>query len=168
MMAAVLAAANYLVRFPLNDWLTWAAFCYPLIYLVTDCVNRFYGADPARKVVAAGFAIGLPMSFLFIYLDSGEIVLALRIAGASGGAYLVSQLCDVSVFDRLRRSARWWHPPLVSSAVASVIDALIFFSAAFAGTGLPWHTWMLGNLLAKAIMLAALLPPYRFIVKKFA
>ena len=166
-MAATLVAANFLVRFPINDWLTWAAFCYPMVYLVCDCVNRFYGAALARRVVAAGFVVGLPLSFVFVYLDSGDAVAAVRIAGASGGAYLVSQLLDVAVFDRLRRRT-WWLPPLASSAPASVVDGLIFFSVAFAGTGLPWFTWMLGNLAAKAVMLLLLLPPYRAITARMA
>ena len=39
-MAAVLTVSNYLVQFPVGDWMTWAAFTYPLAFLVTDCVNR--------------------------------------------------------------------------------------------------------------------------------
>ena len=166
-MAATLTAANFLVRFPINDWLTWAAFCYPAVYLVCDCVNRFYGAALARRVVAVGFAVGLPLSFAFVYWESGNAVIAARIAGASGFAYLASQLLDVAVFDKLRRR-EWWRPPLASSALASVVDALIFFSIAFAGTGLPWFTWMLGNLAAKAAMLFLLLPPYRAITARAA
>ena len=37
-----------------------------------------------------------------------------RIAVASGTAFLVAQLLDVLVFDRLRQG-RWWRAPLVSS-----------------------------------------------------
>ena len=164
-MAAALTAANFLVRFPINDWLTWAAFCYPVIYLICDCVNRFYGAALARRVVATGFVVGLPLSFAFVYWNSENAVIAARIAGASGFAYLVSQLLDVAVFDKLRRR-EWWRAPLVSSTLASIVDALIFFSIAFAGTGLPWFTWMLGNLAAKAVMLFLLLPPYRAITAR--
>ena len=166
-MAAVLTAANFLVRIPINDWLTWAAFCYPFVYLVCDCVNRFYGAALARRVVAAGFVFGLPMSFAFVYWDSQSAVVAARVAGASGFAYLISQLLDVAVFDKLRRR-EWWRAPLVSSALASVVDALIFFSIAFAGTGLPWPTWMAGNLAAKAALLFLLLPPYRALTARAA
>lgn len=166
-MAAALAAANYLVRFPINDWLTWAAFCYPAVYLICDCVNRLRGAALARRVVAAGFAAGLPLSFVFVYWDSGNAALAARIAGASGAAYLISQLLDVAVFDKLRRR-EWWRAPLVSSSLASAVDALIFFAVAFAGSGLPWFTWMLGNLAAKAVMLFLLLPPYRVLTARAA
>ena len=80
---------------------------------------------------------------------------------------MISQLLDVAVFDKLRRR-EWWRAPLTSSALASVVDALIFFSAAFAGTGLPWFTWMLGNLMAKAVMLFLLLPPYRALTARAA
>ena len=164
-MALVLTAANFLVRFPINDWLTWAALCYPLIYLVCDCINRFYGPEKACQVVAAGFAVGLPMSFAAVYLDTENFGIALRIAGASGAAYVVSQFVDVHVFHILRERA-WWRAPMMSSIVSSVIDAMIFFPIAFAGTGILWGELMLGNLAAKAIMLIVLLPPYRALTRR--
>lgn len=130
-MAAVVAASNYLVQFPvqaqlgrvnLADLLTWGAFTYPVAFLVSDLTNRALGPTRARQVVLVGFALAVAFS----------IVLATpRIAIASGSAFLVAQLLDVSIFDRLRRGA-WWQAPLISSAVGSVIDTLLFFGLAFA------------------------------------
>ena len=83
-----------------------------------------------------------------------------RIALASGAAFLSAQLLDVAVFDRQRRLP-WWQAPLISTSIASVWDTAVFFSLAFAGTGLPWVTWAIGDLGAKAAMALLLLLPFR-------
>jgi uncharacterized PurR-regulated membrane protein YhhQ (DUF165 family) len=126
-MAAVVAASNYLVQFPfahfgLQELLTWGAFTYPVAFLVTDLTNRHYGPAAARRVVYVGFAIAVVLS---VWLATP------RIAIASGSAFLVAQLIDVSVFDRLRRKA-WWQAPLISTVIGSLVDTVLFFSLAFA------------------------------------
>lgn len=129
-MCAVVAASNYLVQFPvqatlggvnLADLLTWGAFTYPVAFLVTDLTNRRFGPAAARIVVISGFVLAVALS---IWLATP------RIAIASGSAFLVAQLLDVAVFQRLRRSA-WWKAPLISSVIGSVIDTILFFGVAF-------------------------------------
>lgn len=131
-MCAVVAASNYLVQFPvqgtlaginLADLLTWGAFTYPVAFLVTDLTNRRFGPRQARIVVIAGFVLAVLLS---IWLATP------RIAIASGSAFLLAQLLDVSIFNRLREG-RWWRAPLVSSLLGSVLDTVVFFSLAFAG-----------------------------------
>ena len=46
-MAAIVVASNILVQFLFGQWLTWGAFTYPLAFLVTDVMNRLYGASAA-------------------------------------------------------------------------------------------------------------------------
>ncbi len=140
-MAVIVGASNYLVAFPINDWLVWGALTYPLAFLVNDLVNRFWGAACARKVVYVGFAVGVALSLSVDTIDQ-------RIAIASGTAFLVAQLLDVAIFDRLR-IGRWWVAPSVSSGISSVVDTLLFFGIAFIGTGLPWHQWAMGDLAVK-------------------
>ena len=166
-MAAVLALSNYLVLIPIGEFLTWAAFVYPLAFLVTDCVNRAAGPACARKVVFAGFVFGLPLSFSAIYSGGETIAIAARIAAASGAAFAVSQLLDVAVFHRLRRAA-WWLPPVASSAPASVADTVLFFFLAFAGSRVLWIPLAAGDLAVKAMMVFVLLPPYRLISFRLA
>ena len=166
-MAVVLAASNFLVRYQVGDWLTLAAFTYPAAFLVTDCVNRTAGAMVARRVVYAGFAFGVPLSFIFIYADGGVWQTAAQIAVASGAAFFCAQLLDVAVFDKLRRAV-WWRAPLLSSLPASAADTLLFFALAFAGSGVAWHTLALGDFAAKVLMVLVLLPPYRLITRKAA
>jgi uncharacterized PurR-regulated membrane protein YhhQ (DUF165 family) len=150
-MIWVVAGSNVAVQYPINDWLTWGAFTYPLAFLVTDLTNRRLGPARARSVAFVGFALAVLLS----------IVLAgPRIALASGTAFLSAQLLDIAVFDRLRRLP-WWQAPLASTAIASLWDTAVFFSLAFAGTGLPWITWAVGDLGAKAAMAGLLLLPFR-------
>jgi hypothetical protein len=150
-MATVIVLSNWLVQFPIGSWLTWGAFSYPVVYLVCDLTNRAVGAAAARRVAWAGFAVAVVVSGL---------VAPWRIAVASGTAFIVSQFMDIIVFNRWRRSS-WWKAPLIGSAVASVIDTLIFFYLAFAGTTLDWRTLALGDLGIKLLMAAILLAPYR-------
>lgn len=134
-MAAIVLASNILVQFLLLDGLlTWGAFTYPFAFLVTDITNRIYGASAARKVVLAGFVTGVICSLIGsqIMLEFGPAV-PLRIAVASGTAFLVAQLVDVAVFDRIR-GGDWWRAPLISSTVGSAIDTALFFFIAFSAS----------------------------------
>ena len=137
-MAAIVVASNILVQFLLGDWLTWGAFTYPFAFLVTDVMNRVYGASAARRVVFAGFLTGIACSLIGTQIvgEFGPLV-TLRIALGSGMAFLVAQLLDVAVFSALR-DGRWWRAPLVSTLVGSSVDTLLFFSIAFSAA----FTWI--------------------------
>lgn len=126
-MAATVLASNILVQFLLGDWLTWGALTYPFAFLITDVTNRVQGPRAARKVVVAGFLVGVACSLTAAALGATT----LRIAVASGTAFLLAQLLDVQVFDRLRRR-EWWQAPFLSSLAGSVLDTVLFFTIAFA------------------------------------
>ncbi len=182
-MAAIVVLSNFLVQFPvqarfgslnLADLLTWGAFTYPIAFLVTDLTNRHFGASIAQMVVLAGFVLAVLISF---YLSTP------RIAIASGSAFLVAQLLDVAVFDRLRAS-QWWRAPLLSSLLGSMVDTVLFFSLAFSASfpmlGLSdsfateaapllgvfaleaprWMSWALGDFGVKVLVALAMLVPY--------
>lgn len=126
-MAATVLASNILVQFRLGDWLTWGALTYPVAFLVTDITNRIHGLAAARRVVVAGFVIGVICS-LIAATGGGT---TLRITVASGAAFLLAQLLDVWMFDRLRHHD-WWQAPFLSSVAGSVLDTVLFFTIAFA------------------------------------
>jgi uncharacterized integral membrane protein (TIGR00697 family) len=133
-MAVIVIASNVLVQFLVGDWLTWGAFTYPFAFLVTDIMNRLHGPRAARQVVAAGFVVGLACSFVGSQIEGpfGPLV-SLRVAIGSGTAFLVGQLLDVAVFNRLRTGS-WWRAPFAASVMGSVIDTCIFFTIAFAAS----------------------------------
>ena len=130
-MASVVVASNVLVQFLFGQWLTWGAFTYPIAFLVTDVMNRLYGAALARRVVFAGFAVGVVCSLIGTQImgEFGPLV-TLRIALGSGIAFLTAQLLDVALFDRLRNGS-WWRAPLASTLVGSTVDTALFFTIAF-------------------------------------
>jgi queuosine precursor transporter len=155
-MAAVIALSNVLVMFPINDWLTWGAFSYPLVFLVCDLTNRALGPKVARRVAWVGFALAVLLS---LWLADP------RIALASGTAFIVAQVLDIAVFNRWRQ-ASWWKAPLIGSLVASTIDTAVFFSLAFAGTDMNWVMLATGDLAVKAAMAALLLAPYKALLPR--
>ncbi len=130
-MIVIVVASNILVQFLFGQWLTWATFVYPLAFLVTDVMNRVYGKGAARRVVIVGFVFGVIGSLIGTQIvgESGPIVTH-RIAIGSGVAFLTAQLLDIAVFDHLRHGS-WWHAPLTSSLVGSIVDTGIFFTIAF-------------------------------------
>jgi hypothetical protein len=133
-MAIIVVASNILVQHLFGQWLTWGAFTYPFAFLVTDLTNRFYGVAAARRVVWAGFAVGVLCSLVGTQImgEFGPLV-TLRVALASGTAFLAAQMLDVTLFDRLRTGA-WWKAPLVSTLLSASLDTAIFFSIAFSAT----------------------------------
>ncbi len=139
-MAVIVVASNVLVQFLILDGLlTWGAFTYPFAFLVTDVMNRLYGPAAARRVVFAGFVVGIASSLVgtqvMIEYAPGVTgpAVALRVAIASASAFLVAQLVDVAVFSRLR-GGPWWRAPLVSTLVGSTVDTFLFFGIAFAAS----------------------------------
>ncbi len=155
-MMGVVAAANYLVQFPLNEWLTWGAFPYPLSFLITEMTNLYYGPKIARRVVYAGFILAFIIS---IQLASAKI------AFASCFAFLNAQLLDILVFNRLR-SLSWWYGPFFASLLASIADTSLFWSLAFYGEQAPVLTWSIGDFGVKLAMDILLLAPFRLGLKK--
>ena len=110
LMGVVVLSSNYLVQFPikyygLEEILTYGAFSYPIAFLITDLANRSYGKLVARKIVYIGFAIGI--SFTLIFSTNFADLISVRIAIGSGTAFLVAQLLDVQIFDKLRKR-KWF------------------------------------------------------------
>ena len=190
-MAIIVVASNILVQFPLGPFLTWGALTYPFAFLVTDLTNRLQGPSAARRVVLAGFAIGILCSFIGTQIigEFGPLV-TFRIALGSGIAFLCAQLLDIAIFNRLR-AGNWWRAPLVSTLASATLDTAIFFTIAFSaaltvlepGNDVSWATgqtallglgpqapfWVslaLGDWLVKLVLALAALLPFRLVVAK--
>lgn len=206
-MAIVVVVSNILVQFPvqgsvaglhLADILTWGAFTYPFAFLVTDLANRREGPVFARNVVFIGFLLAVLSSIIvppLLYragLLEFEATAAriVRIAVASGAAFLTAQLLDVTVFNWLRRQS-WWRAPIVGTLAGSVFDTAIFFTVAFAAafafigpsddfaletapllgvfaTEAPrWISWAIGDFTVKLAIAVFALIPYRLIAMRW-
>ena len=166
LMGLIVLASNFLVQFPINHYgleeiLTYGAFSYPIAFLITDLANRSYGKIAARKIVYLGFTIGVIFTLLFS--TNFADLISVRIAIGSGTAFLVAQLLDVQIFDRLRKK-QWFIAPLGSSLIGSTIDTFLFFSISFYSTGVPWVTLSLGDLAVKIFVALVMLIPFRMLL----
>ena len=169
LMGVIILSSNYLVQFPIKYYgleklLTYGAFSYPIAFLITDLANRTYGKIVARKIVYIGFFIGISFT-LFFSTNFSELV-SLRIAIGSGAAFIISQLLDVQIFDKLRRK-KWFVAPLTSSFIGSTVDTFLFFSISFYGTAIPWITLSLGDLAVKIFVALLMLIPFRMLLGTF-
>ena len=169
LMGAVVLSSNYLVQFPinyygLNEILTYGAFSYPIAFLITDLANRSYGKAIAKKIVYLGFFIGVGSTVIFS-TNFNELI-SIRIAIGSGVAFIIAQLLDVQVFDKLREK-KWFIAPLTSSLIGSIVDTFLFFSISFYATEVPWLTLAFGDLLVKFTVTLIMLLPFRFLMKTF-
>ena len=167
LMGVVVLSSNYLVQFPINYYglseiLTYGAFSYPVAFLITDLANRFYGKLVARKIVYFGFFIGIIFTLLFS-TDFADLI-SIRIAIGSGVAFIVAQLLDIQIFDRLRKK-EWFIAPLTSSFIGSTVDTFLFFSLSFYGTGVPWVSLSLGDLSVKFFVSLVMLIPFKILLK---
>jgi queuosine precursor transporter len=166
LMGVVVLSSNYLVQFPIKYYgleklLTYGAFSYPIAFLITDLANRSYGKLVARKIVYIGFVIGIIFTLLFS-TDYADLI-SIRIAIGSGTAFILAQLLDVQIFDKLRKR-KWFIAPLVSSFIGSLVDTFLFFSISFYGTGIPWVTLSIGDLLVKIFVALIMLIPFRMLL----
>ena len=166
LMGLVVLASNYLVQFPiqyygLQEILTYGAFSYPIAFLITDLANRSYGKLIARQIVYIGFILGI--SFTLLFSTNFADLISVRIAVGSGTAFLVAQLIDVQIFDKLRKK-KWFVAPLTSSFIGSTVDTFLFFSISFYATGIPWVTLSLGDLAVKIFVALVMLIPFRLLL----
>ena len=166
LMALIVVLSNYLVQFPVHymgfqDLLTYGAFSYPIAFLITDLSNRRYGKNTAKNIVYLGFILGVILTFYFStnYSD----LISIRIAIGSGTAFLVAQLIDINIFDKLRKKI-WFAAPLVSSLIGSSIDTFLFFSISFYGTNVNWSPLSFGDLFVKIFVSLVMLIPFRLLL----
>lgn len=142
----IVIASNYLVQLPIELFgfhSTWGAFSFPFVFLATDLTVRLIGKVEARRVITRAMFPALVASYLVSVLFhegqfSGLQALSefnsfvFRIALASFAAYVLGQLLDVQVFDRMRRGyMQWWVAPAAASVFGQALDTAAFFSIAF-------------------------------------
>ena len=166
LMGVVVLSSNYLVQFPINYYgieeiLTYGAFSYPIAFLITDLANRSYGKLVARKIVYVGFVVGI--TFTLLFSTNFADLISIRIAIGSGTAFMIAQLLDVQIFDKLRKK-KWFVAPLTSSFIGSTVDTFLFFSISFYATGIPWITLSLGDLFVKLFVALIMLIPFRLLL----
>lgn len=147
-----------------STWLTWGHAMVPVIFLLTNLVNRRYGQDYAIAHILASWAVTAIIAMAVIYRVDPRLPVAdtlpdLRIAGAFAATCIVGQLFGAFVFDRTR-GVVWWHAPLYSALVSTFISVGLFYPAAYVGGDPIWINHMALDAGVKATMSFLLLIPY--------
>ncbi|WP_323029671.1 7-cyano-7-deazaguanine/7-aminomethyl-7-deazaguanine transporter [Castellaniella defragrans] len=159
----VIIASNYLVQLPIELFgfhSTWGAFSFPFIFLATDLTVRLIGKAEARRVILRAMVPALIVSYVVsVMFHEGRFnglaalgefnTFVFRIAFASFAAYVLGQLLDVRVFDRMRRGyVQWWVAPAASAVLGQALDTLAFFGIAFWRSSNPFMAAHWGEIAA--------------------
>jgi len=131
-----------------------AIFIYTLTFTLIDLINESLGKEGARRVILTAFlanlllagyvqlAVMLPPASFYSGQEafSGVLGSTPRIVFASLTAYLISSLIDAEIFSfwRARVQRLKWTRVLVSNAISTWVDSVIFITLAFYGTMPVW------------------------------
>lgn len=125
---------------------------YATIFLAAQMMVERYGRDVAARSVWIGFSALVLFVLMAQYsirlvgvADSSMLLSSIhdvfsavpRIALASMGAYLISQHLNIWLFAYLRKRQdrpQLWLRSLLSSITGQIVDSILFFTIAFAGT----------------------------------
>ena len=150
-----LIASNLLetkiLQFTPSFTITAGVLCFPLSYILNDCVAEVWGFRKARLIIWSAFL----MNFLVVALGQLAVLLpaasfwkeneahfnfvfglAPRIAVASFLAFLVGSFINAYVMSRMKLRSRGRHfsaRAIVSTLFGEGADSLIFFPLAFGG-----------------------------------
>jgi uncharacterized integral membrane protein (TIGR00697 family) len=150
-----LIASNLLetkiLQFTPSFTITAGVLCFPLSYILNDCIAEVWGFRKARLIIWSAFL----MNFLVVALGQLAVLLpaatfwkeneahfnfvfglAPRIAVASFLAFLVGSFINAYVMSRMKLRSRGRHfsaRAIVSTLFGEGADSLIFFPLAFGG-----------------------------------
>lgn len=159
----VLAPANSPDIHPSN-WLSWGHAAVPVVFLITNLVNRRFGEGYAlaHVLVSSAIAAAVTLAVMAGYVSlSPPYVHAppLRVASSFFAALVLGQLAGVYVFDRTRGVA-WWNAPAYGALTSSFVAMPLFYCVAYIGTGWDWVHHLSIDLGLKSLASFALLIPY--------
>lgn len=143
---------------------------FPVVFLLTDLVNEYYGAKETRRMtwLAAGMSLlasGIVYLARVIPVDANSPIpqpafdavfgQSNRLLIASLAAFLLGQFCDIWVFGRLKRATRGrmvWLRATGSTVISQMLDSFVVTAVLFWGTVRPedGQVWSLGQILVIA------------------
>ena len=148
-------------------------FIYALTFTLLDLINERLGKRGARQVIGTAFCANLLLAayaWLTVwwpapaFFDGQPAVARVlgatpRIVGASLVAYLLASLVDAELFAwwRARIGGYRWGRVLVSNAVSTAVDSIVFVTLAFAGV-LPILPLAAGQYVVKMAVTVLSLP----------
>ena len=131
----ITTTSNALVVFPITFWgykLTWAAFVFPLVVVVTDLTVRLVGKGIAQKTITYTYPLAIILSILVVFIEKDSLNIAIRVGFASATSYALGIVIDIFAFQQIRNNYKaWWIAPSLSTVISNFIDTYTFFFTAF-------------------------------------
>ena len=141
---------------------------FPVVFLLTDLVNEYYGAKETRRMtwLAAGMSLlasGIVWLARMIPVDANSPVSqpafeevfgqSNRLLIASLAAFLLGQFCDIWVFGKLKRATQGrmvWLRATGSTVISQALDTFVVTTVLFWGTIRPedGEIWTWSQILA--------------------
>lgn len=147
-----------------------AIFLYALTFTLRDAAHTLGGWQIAKALVWIGvganallalyglLVVNLPAPSFFGAGPYNVVFGAtVRVVLASLSAYVISTFLDALIFERLRRRSLAARV-LASNVVSTTLDTAVFVTLAFAGTGAPLLTLMVGQVALKLLISTLLIP----------
>ncbi|MFY0625074.1 MAG: queuosine precursor transporter [Reichenbachiella sp.] len=172
------AQINFFGQFVLDFNLTAGVILWPAVFITTDIINEYFGKKGVQKIsfLTAGL---ISFAFLIIYiitlLPPADFWLDINAQDSEGKpfnidfafktifrqglgiiigslvAFLIAQLLDVYVFQKLRKitgSGKVWLRATGSTLVSQFIDSFVVLIIAF----YIWGNWSLNQVIAVGII----------------
>ena len=155
-------------------------FAFLLLVVTSSSVAELHGRATANRLVLFGFVpllVSLALSLIVLNLPASPQMDPARLASfetVMGGtpriwlggilAYGISTFLNVTIFSRLKASEGrrlLWLRAAIASVLSQIVDTFIFITVAFYGV-FPIGQLIVGQMLAKVVLSAVLVPPLVF------
>jgi uncharacterized integral membrane protein (TIGR00697 family) len=151
-------------------------FAFLLLVVTSSAVAELHGPATANRLVLLGFVpllASLALTLLVLAVPPSAEMDPKRLSAFEtmmsgtpriwlGGiiAYGISQILNVTIFSRLKREGgrMLWLRSGVAGVLSQIVDTLLFIAIAFYGV-FPIGQLLLGQMLAKVVLSALLVPP---------
>lgn len=175
---------------------------FAFTFLITDCVNQVFGQKEAQGFIAPGFlalllATGFMLAFVHLPYDSqlfpqsfravevfrdaydSVLVPPMRFFFAGLVAYLIGQLCNIWIFDKIREKTTFHQRGrrnVIATLLSQLVDTLIFVPGAFLGSFLGFSGYpiaivqriFVGQFIVKAfVAIFVSYPAFLYLTKVF-
>ena len=153
-----------------SNWLTNGGFLIGLAPFLVILFARKVGGDEASRAVTAAWGIAavavlIELSYLAPVLEDADLP-GVRFTVVFVASAMASQYIAANLYDVARGGGRWWRAPLYGSLGGFLVYALIYFPGVYAGSGLPWPNWMIGDFAVKTMAAIIFLGVYGLLRKK--
>lgn len=147
-----------------SNWLTYGGFVMGFAPLMAILFARKYGGEEASRAITAAWglaalAVFAELSYLAPVLEDADLP-GVRFTVLFVAASMASQYVAANLYDVTRGGGLWWRAPLYGGLGGALLYGLIYFPGLYIDAGVPWLSWMIGDIAIKTAATIAFLAVY--------